>query len=908
MRRRSGGLLGVAVFSLARAAFAQQPNEEPSAPGVQTMPRGASGAALVVQDAGAPPPQAPAPVITPPLITPPTVKRDEGAQYPEKALKEGVREVVRVTVIVEIDAQGAVKRATVEAAAGHGFDEAAVEAANKLVFEPATRNGKPVGAKVKHVYEFVPPPSRIVGKIASRTDRPLAGASVSVRAKAESGPPQVPQAGAPTGPRPSAEGSERMTTTAPDGTFAIADLPFGRYHITATAPGHAQEALDVELAPGEEASLTLRLAPTSAALGDAKKEEEEVEEVVVHGERPPREVTKRTIDQREMSRIPGTNGDALRSLQNLPGVARPPAILGLLIVRGSAPQDTQTFIDGTLVPLIYHFGGLSSVVPTEMLEKIDFYPGNFSAQYGRGMGGIVDVGIRDPKKDQLHGLAQVDFIDARVLAEGPIGSSGWTFAVAGRRSYVDLWLKPALESSGAGVTTAPVYYDYQAIVARDFSKTSSARFSFFGSDDRLDVLTQGVNSSDPSLAGTISAHTGFWRAQARYKNRFSEDTEFRLMGAVGEDIIDFTIGDLFFKVTDYPITSRVELAQRMAQGLTMNVGMDMFYAPYTVHLRAPPLPRPGEPPPGPFGSRPPLETQDTDAIYRPALYDEFEIVPWRGGRLVPGIRVDYSKDTKSWDVQPRLSARQDVHHDFPRTTIKGGVGIYDQPPQPQETNQVFGIPGLTSNRATHYGLGAEQEITRHVEISVEGFYKQLDHLVTQKIGNVGTGRAYGIETLLRYKPDARFFGWLAYTLSRSLRRDTPDSPERLSAFDQTHILTILGSYRIGRGWEFGSRFRLVSGSLVTPSTYGFYDENAGTFLPLQQYPPNQYRLPTFHQLDIRVDKTWQFTHWKLSAYLDVQNVYNAANVEGLSYNYDFTRRTYTTGLPIIPSLGLRGEL
>ena len=35
-------------------------------------------------------------------------------------------------------------------------------------------------------------------------------------------------------------------------------------------------------------------------------------------------------------------------------------------------------------------------------------------------------------------------------------------------------------------------------------------------------------------------------------------------------------------------------------------------------------------------------------------------------------------------------------------------------------------------------------------------------------------------------------------------------------FDQTHILTILGSYRLGHGWEFGARFRLVSGNLVTP--------------------------------------------------------------------------------------------
>ena len=64
--------------------------------------------------------------------------------------------------------------------------------------------------------------------------------------------------------------------------------------------------------------------------------------------------------------------------------------------------------------------------------------------------GIVDVGLRNPK-DKLHGLAQVDFIDARALVEGPVFSTGWKFAVAGRRSYVDLWLKPVLEAAGAGV-------------------------------------------------------------------------------------------------------------------------------------------------------------------------------------------------------------------------------------------------------------------------------------------------------------------------------------------------------------------------------------------------------------------------------------------------------------------------
>ena len=124
------------------------------------------------------------------------------------------------------------------------------------------------------------------------------------------------------------------------------------------------------------------------------------------GDRPPREVTRRTIGREEMAQSAGTYGDALLSLQNLPGVARPPPFSGALVVRGSAPQDTNVYIDGTNVPLAYHFGGLSSVVPTELLDRIDFYPGNYSAQYGRGMGGVVDVGLRDPSKDHYHGLVR----------------------------------------------------------------------------------------------------------------------------------------------------------------------------------------------------------------------------------------------------------------------------------------------------------------------------------------------------------------------------------------------------------------------------------------------------------------------------------------------------------------------
>ena len=66
-------------------------------------------------------------------------------------------------------------------------------------------------------------------------------------------------------------------------------------------------------------------------------------------------MTRRTVTRKELSLVPGTSGDALRALQNLPGVARPPALSGLLVVRGNADQTTPVFIDGLWLPNVYHF-------------------------------------------------------------------------------------------------------------------------------------------------------------------------------------------------------------------------------------------------------------------------------------------------------------------------------------------------------------------------------------------------------------------------------------------------------------------------------------------------------------------------------------------------------------------------
>ena len=70
---------------------------------------------------------------------------------------------------------------------------------------------------------------------------------------------------------------------------------------------------------------------------------------------------------------------------------------------------------------------------------------------------------------------------------------------------------------------------------------------------------------------------------------------------------------------------------------------------------------------------------------------------------------------------------------------------------------------------------------------------------------------------------------------------------------------------------------------------------------------NSIRQATFHQLDLRIDKTWTFERWKLSLYLDIQNAYNQGNQEGINYSYDYTQQKALTGLPFLPLLGLKGE-
>jgi hypothetical protein len=291
--------------------------------------------------------------------------------------------------------------------------------------------------------------------------------------------------------------------------------------------------------------------------------------------------------------------------------------------------------------------------------------------------------------------------------------------------------------------------------------------------------------------------------------------------------------------------------------------------------------------------------------------------------VTPGVRASHAflNGQTRYAIEPRLWMRYQM---FEGTQLKGSVGLYTQPPDAADVEPApFGTPTLIHEKSFQSSLGIEQKLTDALNVDITGYYnRRFDNVVSpgativnedgsvvrNRSSNDGLGRAYGLEVLLRHDVTKNFFGWLAYTFNRSEARRVGQEKYVLTSNDQTHILTLVGSYRLPAGFEVGARFRYVTGSPRTPlvHNYDIYNADSNRFSATSG-EPGSIRLRAFNQLDLRVDKSFLFDSWTLTAYLDVQNVYNAQNVEATFFDYRFRQEIEVPGIPILPILGLKGS-
>ena len=646
--------------------------------------------------------------------------------------------------------------------------------------------------------------------------------------------------------------------------------------------------------------------------GEQSDEEPEFE-ALAEVEAPPREPTKRTLEQEQLTTVPGTRGDALRAIEIMPGVARtqfgtnpgPPSL------RGSPPSESLVLLDGAQLPLLYHFGGLTSIFNSHLLESVMLYPGNFSARYGRAGGGVVEAKVRDPKSDRLHAKLELSLIDSFALAEGPLGQRT-SIALAARRSNIEPFVDLMLTDDSTAVVAAPVYWDYQAIVAHRFNEAHELRVLGFGSYDSFELHFGEAAGEDPALQGQFGTSESFHRLQVELESRFSDRVEQRLMLSAGVFPGRGLVGNVDYDFTSYEAHLRSDWSIFAAPWLRLDAGVDALLLNVDFRYQGPtPPPDEGVPSAGPLASAGTQRIESSIRTTRPAAYLEVALTPRQELLIVPGVRLDYYQDAGSWTADPRVTTRLQVASD---TTLKAGAGYYSQAPQYWEVLDVFGNPDIEPYRTLQTSVGVQQAFGRQLRIDLDGFFKRWEDRIIGTEGgappryvNQGTGRAYGLELLAQAELSAQSRGFLSYTLSRSTRQDAPGAEERLFDRDQTHNLSLAASYDLGSGWLVGARFRYVTGNPYSPVQGAVYDASHDTYRPLYG-ALNTARHSAFHQLDLRVEKLWHVGPVGLTAYLEIMNTYNAANQEARRYSFDYRESAGVTGMPIFPNLGLRGEL
>lgn len=693
------------------------------------------------------------------------------------------------------------------------------------------------------------------------------------------------------------------TITDLDGNFLINGLEPGFIRIEASFVGFKKAiSSEIEISVANVNSIEIQL----------EESKEEIEEVTVTAspfrktEESP--VSLRSIGIGEIEKSPGANRDISKVIQSFPGVQSTPAYRNDIIIRGGGPSESRFYLDGVEVPFINHFatqgasGGPVGIINADFLREVNYYSGAFPANRGNALSGVLEFNQIDGNNDKLKYQATLGASEIAGTVEGPVGEKT-TYVFSARRSYLQFLFR------AIGLPFLPNFTDTQFKVRTRFDKKNELTLIGIGAFDVFDLNLDIENPDDQQkyILSQIPVNEQWnYTVGAVYKH-FRENSYYTLVASrshLNNGAYKYFENDDSSeenKILDYSSEEienkfRFENTTRM-NDFKLNFGGSLDFVTYTNATEQ--------------------KRFYDDGILNVNYNSDFNLIKYGlfaqasknlfGERLALsfGIRADANNYSASMNnifqqLSPRFSASYSLTDTW---SLNFNTGRYYQLPSYttlgykenevliNQTNQLKYIS------VNHLIGGLEYRPTSIVQFTAEAFWKGYSNypfsvkdnislankgadygvVGDEEVLSISEGRAYGAEFQTRINSTKGFNFNLSYTLVRS---EFEDGSGNLiaSAWDSKHLLNLTTTKDLKKGWRVGARWRFVGGLPYTPfnldrsSLVAAWNLTGSPYIDYAKL--NAERFNPFHQLDIRIDKSFYLEKLTAKFYIDIQNLYN----------------------------------
>ena len=694
------------------------------------------------------------------------------------------------------------------------------------------------------------------------------------------------------------------------GIFEINNVNPGIYNLQVSFIGYRTEILyELKLTPSRDIYQTIEL----EQVGNNLDEIELNAEPIFSNENP---ISIKDIGASEIKRSPGGNRDISKVIQSFPGVASSTSFRNDIIIRGGAPNENVFYLDGIEVPNINHFstqgssGGPVGMLNVDLIESVDYLSGGFPANRGNTLSSIFEFSQKTGNPDKLNMNFTLGSSDVALLFDGPLSSKS-SFVFSARKSYLQFLFK-ALQ-----LPFLPEYNDMQFKYLNRLSDQSELTIIGLGAIDNFSLnkeANDGVNDLETLNRNqyildnipvndqwnyTIGTRYRYFIPKGGFHTLVISRNHLNNTAVKYDDNID-NIENLILDYSSEEIENKFRYEYTIKKwGWDLNVGAGTDYVQYLNETYNKISNSNGEI----------IEINYDSSLdfFKTALFAQATNQFFNNRVMLSlGFRTDFNNYNKFMsNIFNQFSPRASLSY-YLKSNLKFSInsGLYYQlPPYTvmgyREGNALINQDELKYIECAHYVSGFEYITNTNTKISLEGFYKKYDnypYLVRNSISlaNLGAdfgvigdepvtsssqGRTYGLEFFAQRKLTKGIYGLLSYTFSYSQFSNAENSTNYLpSSWDQRHIVNLCAAKKFSRNWEVGLKWRYTSGSPYTP-----YDEPLSMQIDvwsvngqgiLDYSNINSLRNPSFHQLDIRIDKKYYFKKWTLNLYLDIENIYN----------------------------------